>query len=223
MSDGPHHLSGPFLSKESMIFWCFKHCPALDDLPEKVLSFAAASYHWDHSLLRLLRNISVACPCFCIARSSDRQTPSSSAPGPTDSKPERSLHFLSAYDSVLYHWRWVLFAQLEGEQRRPQPLQSLSVNWPFQGGLSAWWQATEESSPSVNFGLILMDLGFLAEKKTGSWCVQESALETSGLMTDMLVSWDKAVQLRKVARASDLCRSSGPYKKAIASGKRLDY
>lgn len=103
VSDGPHHLSGPFWPKESMIFWCFEHCPALGDLPEKVLSFAAASYHWDHSLLRLLRNISAACSCFCIARSSDRQTPSSSAPGPTDSKPERSLHFLSAYDSVLYH------------------------------------------------------------------------------------------------------------------------
>lgn len=41
-------------------------------------------------------------------------------------------------------------------------------------------------------------------------------------MTDMLVSWDRAVQLRKVARASDLCGSSGPHKKAIATGKRLD-
>ena len=67
-----------------------------------------------------------------------------------------------------------------------------------------------------------MNLGFFAEKQTGSWYGHDSALETSGPMTDMLVSWDKAVQLRKVARASDLCGSSGPHKKARATGKRLD-
>lgn len=69
---------------------------------------------------------------------------------------------------------------------------------------------------------MLTNVGFLAEEKAGSWCVQDSALETSGLMTDMLVSGDRAVQLRKVARASDLGRSSGPHKKAIATGERLD-
>lgn len=68
-----------------------------------------------------------------------------------------------------------------------------------------------------------MNLGVIVGKKTGSWCIRDSALKTSGLMTDMLVSWDGAVQLRKVARASDLCRSSGPHKKAIATERKLDF
>lgn len=42
-----------------------------------------------------------------------------------------------------------------------------------------------------------MNLGFFAEKQAGSWYGHDSALETSGPLTDMLVSWDKAVQLRK--------------------------
>lgn len=62
-----------------------------------------------------------------------------------------------------------------------------------------------------------MNLGLTAGKKTGSWCIQDLAL-----LTDVLVSWDRAAQLRKVAGASDLHRSSGPHKKAIALGKRLD-
>lgn len=74
----------------------------------------------------------------------------------------------------------------------------------------------------MNSGPDSNESGIHGRKKTGSWYIQDSALETSGLMTDMLVSWDRAVQLRKVARASDLSRSSGPHKKAIATGKRLD-
>lgn len=65
-----------------------------------------------------------------------------------------------------------------------------------------------------------MNSGFLVEKKTGPWCAQDSALEPSGLMTDMLVSWDRAVQLSKVARASDLCGSSGPHKKSKSNWEK---
>lgn len=104
-------------------------------------------------------------------------------------------------------------------QWRPQPLRLCPVTQPSRE-LSAWWQAGGEPNPLLTSGLILMNLGFLAEKQTGSWYVQDSALETSGLMTDMLVSWDRAVQLRKVARASDLRGSSGPHKKAIANWEK---
>lgn len=56
------------------------------------------------------------------------------------------------------------------------------------------------------------EFGIHCRKKTGSWCIQDFACETSRVLTDVLVSWDRAAQLGKVAGASDLHRSSAPIK-----------
>lgn len=66
------------------------------------------------------------------------------------------------------------------------------------------------------------EFGIHHRKKTGSWCIQDFASETSRVLTDVLVSWDRAAQLGKVAGASDLHRSSAPIKKPWQLGKRLD-
>lgn len=86
----------------------------------------------------------------------------------------------------------------------------------------SWRRVQSLSQLQARFKWIWDSLLGGKKKMTGSQCLQDSAHETSGSMTDMLVSWDRAVQLRKVAGASDLCRSSGPHKKAIATGETLD-
>lgn len=136
---------------------------------------------------------------------------------------EKTFHFLGACDSGISHWSWswALFGQLEGETvEASAPWRCYPVTWPCRD-LSAGDRLGWIQSLSSLQALMLTNVGFHTEEKARSWCVQDSALETSGLMTDMLVPGDRAVQLRKVARAWDLGRSSGPHKKAMATGERL--
>lgn len=69
-------------------------------------------------------------------------------------------------------------------------------------------------------GLVLMNLGFTAGKRLDTGPSKTLLVKPPELLTDVLVSWDRAAQLRKVAGASDLHRSSGPHKKAIATGEK---
>lgn len=95
---------------------------------------------------------------------------------------------------------------LEGETVEASALRMLSGDLALQPG-----DKLEESPvPQLASSLILTNWGF------------GSALEASGLLADMLVSGGRAVQLRRVAGASDLARSSGPRKKAGATGNRRD-
>lgn len=68
--------------------------------------------------------------------------------------------------------------------------------------------------------LVLMNLGFTAGKRLDVGASKALLVKPPGLLTDVLVPWDRAAQLREVAGASDLSRSSGPHKKAIATGEK---
>lgn len=69
-------------------------------------------------------------------------------------------------------------------------------------------------------GPVLMNLGFTARKGLDPGASKTLLVKPPELLTDVLVSWDRAAQLRKVAGASDLRRSSGPHKKPIATGEK---
>lgn len=66
-------------------------------------------------------------------------------------------------------------------------------------------------------GPVLMNLGFTAGKRQDPSASKTLLVKPPELLTDVLVSRDRAAQLRKVAGASDLLRSSGPHKKAITT------
>lgn len=64
------------------------------------------------------------------------------------------------------------------------------------------------------------ELGIPAGKRLDPGASKALPGKPPGLLTDVLVPWDRAAQLRRVAGASDLGGSSGPHKKALATGKK---
>lgn len=112
-------------------------------------------------------------PVFLLTSNSDDKHSHPLAPPQETLSSERPFHFLWACDSVLNHWSksWALFAQLEGE-----PVEALgpapSVKWPVLPGVHRPGDKLEKSPiPQLTSGLILINLGFLVENKTGSWCI----------------------------------------------------
>lgn len=175
MSDEPHHLYGPFWSKQSVNL-AFEHDRTLGN-PGKVD-----------------RKGFVACGCYCVASFTSpgglhawttQQTqcliplfppsqwcrwPNPSIPWPCPRKPlAQKGHFISREPVIQSYITGPraehCLANWKVRQWRPQLLQTLSSDLAFQGFVTLVTSWRRVQTPQLTSGLIQMNLGFLAEKK----------------------------------------------------------